>query len=877
MSKPDYVGNNESDELEALLESQNIQNSFPRTGDTSLLPSYSSEPPESAQSINLRKQVRQAIRSTWKFDPMECSVKASFRLDQDQAASPNLGFTEEEYRWILTGGKLTRVKKARNGANVDSENNKKRSEWRKNSDEGDEVFDFLVTDIDQELDDFYGTVGTDLRPINHDSDDEGFSEPHVIVKRMISLPEKSLMEEGVTPGGVFQDSGISMDEGYAEYSLAQSVPNTGKETTGTVPSDWPTFKADIAPLRVPKQKGRWLGLVGDQKQCEWPGRRQGPYDLHGLTSWVHPSTSDHEDVLDECETINSDSEDMAGSFTPQPATRETSITRHVEASADRNVEAAGAQSSAGLPAAEVRDIVQIDTAIGNITDETALPVENTSSIGLGDGTQEMSGSVQEEVNGEASKTVPQSFDQEHSSPLHDSNDNGGDIATPGHIHFTSVSDKVVGDSEASVGDAQSVSEGRPQHFPSFTGNGNDGESSVPAFRGSRGVLQVDMNAGTHTRRSITPTSFTTPVNQRTRHFHQVQAATPATPATINVILTPEYDGDMDTDDSSNESLEVRLPNSPTTNTQKGQSALGRYVQETVSRQDIARPSSTTISLAGSVSEDVSLIPTQEHPSQPEGHAGFTKGVEIHQKKSDAAFTLESPNKSQGTPSPRKTPPIPVTPAERETSASFRPITPFQLNPSAHLDFNSPGTPTPAPRPSKAHGNCIKKTSPIKTSKADAKSVANIFNSPMLGTRSPERTQPSSDIIAAPFTPTAGSLAQHHGSPFSGQGLLFHRTPGKEKRTQNVLNSLQLHPGRGRAALAPPSDDLEDYADELAAAPPPKKASKPTSNKPAPTHRGRNVAQAVLVPSKVHPRDDVHVQEPRVKKPRKSRGDDHGSF
>ena len=79
------------------------------------------------------------------------------------------------------------------------------------------------------------------------------------------MPSKPHMEPVVTPGGILQDSGIAMDEGYAQYALANSLPHTAKYVTRMVPSNWPILDADIAPLRFPKKKGRWFGLVGDQK------------------------------------------------------------------------------------------------------------------------------------------------------------------------------------------------------------------------------------------------------------------------------------------------------------------------------------------------------------------------------------------------------------------------------------------------------------------------------------------------------------------------------------------------------------------------------------------------------------------------------------
>lgn len=540
-----------------------------------------------------------------------------------------------------------------------------------------------------------------------------------------------------------------MDEGYAQYSRAHTLPNTAKTVTGMGPGDCPTFHADVTPLRTSKKSGPWLRLIGDQMEREWPERRQGPYDLYGLRPWID-------------------------------ASKRASISR-----------------GAGVPVA------------GQMVDGPGVDICHESPPPP----------TQEKVN------APQLFGQEKSSLLLDNNK----IATPERIVHTSVSNKDAEESEASIGAAQSANEERLQHFSS---------------------------------RSIPTTTITTPVNPRIRQIQQVQAETPKTPATVNVNLTPVYNSKMDADDTSNGSLEVRLADSPTANIQKGQSALGHYVQETYSHPDLTRQGSSTISVDGSESEEVSLIPTPNRPSQPEGHAGFSKGVELHQKKSDAVFTL-SPSKAlqKATPS-GKTAHIPATPANGQDSASFRPTTPFQLGTPTHLDLSSPGTPTPAP-------------------KTKNNSVMNVFKSSQLGSRSPERPRPSPEIIA-PTTPAAGARPQHPGSSFGSQGLLFHKSKKTERDTKNVLNSLQLSPERGNGSGTGTSvhDSQDDSEDELAADTSAKiyKGGNWVHETPSMmgSRGGKEVAQAVVVPS-VRPRDgsegtqlgDTQNEEPQKKKLRRS--------
>lgn len=799
MSEPDFVGKAES-ELETLLASKHIRNPYPYPGKIDVLPSYSFEPSESAQSINLREQAKHALDNAWKYDPIGCSVKAAVRAAQDTAGTPDTDLTEEEYKWII-GVRSTSAKKARSDAQKDFEQ-VKTHKWMKNLGEDDEN---LKSDLDQVLDEFYGTDGTDLRPIDNDCDDEGFSDPNAITTTTISLPDKSLMEEGVTPGGIFQDSGICMDEGYAEYSLAHSRPNTAMEISGTVPSDWPAFRAHLAPLRLLKRKDRRLALVGDQDQLDWPGRQQGPYDADGLDSMIRAPKSDYVEIQDGNEAGDYDSEDMAGSFTPHPVPRDAAVIRDVEAAVGHDV-----------------------------------------------------------------KATPQVFGQEQRPPLHGNNVTGRNITSPKRINHASVPNKDAGNDDASVGAARSGSQEGPQHFDGSTGNGSDNEPFVPVPHVIRGVSQIDTEANAHARQSIPNTAFATPVDQRIRRIQQIQMDTPVTPATVNINLTPTHDSEMDADDSSGGSLEVHVSDSPTTNTQKGQSALGRYVEETNLHSNPAHRSSSTISLAGSGSEEVSLIPTQESPSQAESHAGFSKGVEIHQKKNDAVFTLSPVHAS---PSSSKTAPIPTTPAKGTDSASFRPVTPFQLGTPAHPDHDSQGTPTPA----------------AKTGKSKGKSVSNVFKSPKFGSRSPEHARSSPEIVAAPTALAAGASDQYRGSPlapFGGQGLLFQKTKKNERGTKNALNSLKLTTTK-RGSGSSIREGLEDEEDELAG-----EEHLETSKRGNPVQRTRGMgtpgvdfttgderkwAQAVVVPS-VKSRDekdaaqseDLQLEEqPRKKKARTS--------
>ncbi len=862
-SKPDSVEKPKSD-LEVLLESQYIQNPYAYPGNIDILSSYSSESSNSTASINLRAQAKHALANTWKHDPIRCSVKAAFQMAQDLAASPEYGLTKEEYIWI-TGDKLPTGKKTPSPARVDFEHVRKIHESMMNLGVDGKIDG---TNIDQELDEFYGADGTDLRPVGNDSDDEGFSEPAIIATTIVSLPNKSLMEPGVTPGGIFQDSAIVMDEGYAEYSLAHSCPNTAKTSTGA-PNDWPSFKAEIAPLRLPEKKGRWLGLAGDQKQCEWPGRRQGPYDLDGLSARVHASGNDDVEMLDESEASISDPQDISGFSTPQPVPRNTSVECGVETSASNILKATGAPITAALAVSEVRDRNQmVDAPIIEATDKTPLPAETRSSFDLVQRAQEVSEPMEGTSVDKPFEATPHSLGQPQNHNVHGDENSGKNVETQKQLHVFPTSSKGKQNNKASEVPPQLLSEERGQYLDIS----NESERNDRPFTVAPDVVSIGTNA--HARRNIPTSAFTTPVNQRIRQVQHVHLDTPATPATVDINLTPEYNSDIDADEASNGSVEVRLPDSPTAN-QRGQSALGRYVRETKLHPNSARPNSSAISLAGSDSEEVSLIPSPEHPSEPEGHAGFSKGVELHQKKSDAVFTLGTPKASQQTPSSSKTAPIPTTPANGNDSASFCPATPFQPGSPDHPAFDSPGTPTPAPKAGKAGG----------------KTVRNIFSSPKLASRSPERASQSSDIVVAPTTPLAGAADLQYGG---SQGLLFQKARTNERDTKNVLNSLKLNPvreggsGSGSGNGSSGRESLDDYEDGLAGernagmyqggkADPESRGSR-SSRIDLGAHGGKDVAQAVLV-KRVRSRDeseemqggDVQTEEgPRKKKKQKLR-------
>ena len=709
--------------------------------DFTRLPDF--EPPNALLEESPREQAKYVVDNEWRWDPVGWSVKAAENVPRDPDT-----LSQEEYCGI-TKAKLTKTRKVRNLAWLEYARCRRQYEWLKNKDVDDIIFNLDSANLHQELDEFYGSEGTDLRPVRDETDDEGFSEPNAIATTVVTLPDKSLLEPGVTPGGIFQDSGIVIDKDYVEYSRAHSRPDTANPSAEMLPNNWPTFHANVAAVPTKKRRPPPLGLVGDMGQHDWPGRRQGPYGVDGLRSWVRASEK-------------------------------------------------------ASKSAEVQ--------------ETPNDIPSSTT-----GTEDS----------KAAEAVPHLVTQEC-----------------------------------------------PQHLDGSNESVHDNGPSVNASDTIQTIPQFEVHTDTHARRNTPSTAAATPVNQRFLQVEQVRVDTPATPAMININLTPEYNSDVE--DASDDSLEVHLPNSPTPNTQKWQSALGRYVQATTPHPDTAHPSSSNISIAGSQSEVVSLVPTQEHPSQPEGHAGFTKGVELHQKKNDAVFTLGSPKASQATPSSIKPPPVPITPAKETHTTSFHPTTPFQLNtPARNQDFTSPGTPTPAPKDSTGTG----------------KSVKNIFKSAKLATRSPERTQPSPDFVVAPFIPTAGTNLQTRDSPFGSQGLLFNKTKKNEKNTMNVLNSLKLSPaqGSGNASGSFAPETLDDSEDELASqhgvgasqggnqnrTPEPKGLRSGKSNRKAGFKM--NVAQAVVVPS-VRRRGRVNEGqsedglsgEPKMKKQRRSLRGKNGS-
>ena len=794
------------------------------------------EPPQAVLDSSLREQVKYAVANNWKYDPIGCSAKAAV----DVANYRDL-LSMDDYIRIMKA-KLNSVKKTRNLPWLDYERSRKQYEWLKNTDVDDVIFNFHAANLDEDLEEFYGPEDNDLRPVHNETDDEGFAEPNVIATTLISLPDNSLLEEGVTPGGIFQDSGIVMDNDYTEYYRAHTRPNTANLSAGMVPSDWPTFHVNVAALPTEKRRPL-LGLVGDQEQHDWPGRRQGPYNLDGFRSWVRGS-------------------------------KEASSRHNVEASVEQNVETMTAPQDADP---------MVDAPIVEPTPETPLPAQTTPSIESLEGAQEVSEPTEGKVNDNPSEVTSPWLDWQQPRPLPGRNKSDEQAEIQEKADDVSTFNKGTENQKASESVPQLVSAERPQHLDGSNESEHDSEPSMTALDTIQAIPHFEIATVFHASHNIPTSAITTPVNQRILQVEQVQGDTPTTPATISINLTPkanltpEYNSDIDDHDVSDDSLEVHVPTPPTASTQKGQSALGRYVQSTTPNSTLAGHSSSTISIAGSHSEEESLVPT--NPSQPEGHAGFTKGVELHQKTSDAAFTLVSPKASQTTPSSNNAAPIPVTPANETDSAPFHPTTPFQLDtPAQNPNLQSPATPTPAPKDSNTSG----------------KSVKNIFRSAKLASRSPERTVPSTDIVVAPTTPTAAGAGVHarNNSPFGSQGLLFHKAKKNDSATKNVLNSLKLSPAQGSGSGNFVPESLDDSEDELASEhggvevfKGGKWTPEARSTRSAKTDRaasaGRNVAKAVVVPS-LRRRfgndegsriggddDDGQAEEPKKKKPRRS--------
>ena len=859
MPEPKFVSRSVTD-LEALLATPFMQDPYPYTGPEMIFPSYSSEPSDSEYCGNLKKQVKHALKHAWKYDPIRCSVKAAFDVGREMATRPHNGLTEKEYAWV-TGRKLRTAKKGRRAVLVDFEQARGQKRWMTKQAEIDDALS-----INQELDKFYGSNGTKLRPIDDNDNnfsDEGFSEPDTFTKTIITLPEKSLMEEGVTPGGIFQDSGVVIDEKYAEYSRAHSAPNTAEEFTGAQ-SRRTSFDVAMAPLRFPKRNVRSLALFGDQKEREWNGRQQGPHDFHSPGSWASAPENHQVTFVEGAEAISEGPQDTAESFTPQPVPRETSAGH----------DAVPTSPPISMPVTEVQDANQhIDGPSDVDIPETSLPVEVLPSMESVHHAQEISEPVQERVGGETSEATTQP------SLLHGSVQDEMDIILSESLIGPPVSIEDVRNTEASTGEVRLVDLERSQHFRRSAGNGRDSGSPAPTSHVTRELPQMDIDTNRPVPHGITTTAFSTPTTQRIRQIQEVQVENPATPATISINLTPEYNSDMDADDASIGSLEVRVPDSPTDTAKLGQSALGHYVQDSQPQSNQAAHGSSTVSLAGSASDEVSLIPTQARPDPPEGHAGFSKGVELHQKETDAVFTLNPAKTSQVSPSLSDTAPIPVTPANGNDSASFQPTTPFQLGTPTRPDFDNPGTPTPAP----------------KASKVNKKSVMNVFRGPKLGSRSPERAEADPGIVVAPWTPTAGATSSQPGSPFGSRGLLFQQVKKNERGTKNVLSSLNLS-AESASGMASERDSQDDSEDELAGggnvdvSRPIFKGGKRVADTPpsmnSPTHPansgGRTVAKAVVVrnlrsrrgnrgsPAQGSPVETSLVEEPKMKRQKRSR-------
>lgn len=635
--------------------------------------SYNLESSQSPYCTNLKAQVQRALSSTWSFDPVQYSVEAARNAYRDYPDNPGHSFTTQELYWI-TSLKLTSVKEAQAQAEVDLKTASEHLQWLKDLEYDDQILNIDNT-LDQECKEFYHAVDISSCSIEC-AGDEGFWEPSINTT-WVSLPDKHCAQDASAKTGIFQDSGICMDTGYAQAALPDTPLHVAFEITEPAsknqvqepPSSVPTFYARVAPLRTPKASGPWLGLVGDQKQGGWATRKEAPYDFSSF-----------------CSTGGDDLESS--------------------------------------------DVMELNTepCVVNESKSPHLAVDDTGGPG------------NIRIMPEKVTTQAKFQDQNKDSRVAFTSGNCP-RAAQGPI-LTHASSDLFSD------------------FVNFDGGGDNNLRDTLAITN---VAQT-AKATTHTAVSlIVPTAvLTTPVNNRVRNL---RVAIPVSP-TLN--LTPEYDSDSDrageANEHSNHNRDVGA-SSPSNETQRGQGALSRYVEETHATPSMTRQSSSiTISnngsdahnsitgalqgrsLLGQYVQNIVSLPIS--PSNTHNNKNQKPSADSLSDPEDMALTpvqdyfppLQQPteaNKATYSTDPPTIPP--TTPRNAQTPSTFRPQTPFQLGSPARF-ISSPATPTPGP------GRSEPRSPPKKTTrgtifpkdKRKANSVKSVFSSPKLGSRSPEK-------------------------------------------------------------------------------------------------------------------------------------------
>ena len=688
MSEPEFLGE-ESVAPEAQL-----------TADKPLAESYRNVPSESVYACNLKEQVKRTLAHAWKFDPLKCSIKAAREAACNEPHDSQYGFTEQEFKWVK-GLKLSRVQAQRTEAQAELDQAMQYLTWQTSSLEDEKLVMVNGVTLSQELDEFYGPSPSVSRHIDDNEVDEGFCESS-ITTTWVSLPEKPLLPieqaSGIVDSQAFKDSGIYMDDGYAEATLPDSPPNTAvKASLSTLP----TFYAKVAPLWKRKQSAPRLALFGDNNEVGWESRREAPYDLAGfntLESGLSPSPDSSEAVAE----INA-----IGEAAPLQSIRPLGAVDHY-----------------------VEDLSSLDTPVPTFQDsdrEMDLPVDDIDQL------------FEDIKSKDAPSRSFRGSDHTMESPVEDSICQVGDFPLTANVARNS--EVPAGKMESSVPETRSRALATAQVPSSVELQENSKGISIPQLEEEHsnpsGIIaqstdDVRTKANGNQARTLSTVPPTTPVHLRSG---DKRVNTLATPSPIN--LTPEYDSDGDSDTS----IKFCTPSSPTNAIRGGQSAFNRHIETTVPHLNFVRQRNSKVDLDGfslpSYTDSI-MIPMTQHQGRVRliDKTVRSSKADIAARGEGAEALLQTPkqpnengNYSKNLPALTPYLPVVVTPTAKFAATPPRPPTPFQFNTPSRCFPSSPASPTPAPRGGDQHrGKSNFGIFSQDPNKSRQKSVKNVFRS-----------------------------------------------------------------------------------------------------------------------------------------------------
>ncbi|KAL2045227.1 hypothetical protein N7G274_002310 [Stereocaulon virgatum] len=295
---------------------------------------------ESSQSscFNLRIEVQHAITHAWKFDTLKFSVSESQDTPRHLVGAPGEALNCEELRY-LKALIFPKVQAQKEEVLADSAAAMKNLSWQTCSPANDfpseldeATLGYLLDEffgsgsattlsresslLDKVLDDFFGAGDIATRPLESHEVDEGFFDSPdcgpSINTTWVTTPEKTYVTGGRASidDRSFQDSGICMENAFAEASLTNSFQKSSvlvsekksEEPIAESSASCSAFHLNPAPPIRKRANAPRLRHFGGNCEYDWKSRREAPYDLEGFRS---PSI-DHNEGFGGFEPLETD-------------------------------------------------------------------------------------------------------------------------------------------------------------------------------------------------------------------------------------------------------------------------------------------------------------------------------------------------------------------------------------------------------------------------------------------------------------------------------------------------------------------------------------------------------------------------------------------